>query len=103
MSMIRCGWLSSSGQFIQCEPYEHIAVAQKLVNDKVPYFVADDYLLDHGWVKIYRESFFGHKWHIYWKGFLSNDQKSFLRPIFDNPENDICVFCRDCWEDEQNG
>ena len=60
---------------------EHMAVAQELVADKVTYSVADDYLLDHGWAKIYRESFCGHKWHVNWKGFLSESQKSFLRPI----------------------
>ena len=100
MSAIECGWLSSSGEFILCEPYEHMAVAQELVADKVPYNVADDYLLDHGWVKIYRESYCGHKWHVDWKGFLSESQKLFLRPIFEDYENDIYAYCRECWKDE---
>lgn len=100
MSTIKCGWLSSSGDFIECEPYEHIVVAERLTKDKVPYFVADDYLLNHGWVKIYRESFCGHKWHVTWEGFLSEAQKNYLRPIFDDSENDIYSYCRYCWEDE---
>lgn len=78
MSAIRCGWLSSSGEFIECEPYEHIAIAEKLVDGKVPYMVADDYLLDHGWVKIYRESFCGHKWHINWRGFFLSERQKFF-------------------------
>ena len=100
MSAIECGWLSSSGEFISCKPYEHMAVAQELVANKVPYSVADDYLLDHGWVKIYSGARLDHQWHIGWRGFLSDPQKSFLRPIFENPENDIDVYCRECWEDE---
>lgn len=100
MSTIKCGWLSSSGEFVQCEPYEHMAVAQGLIASKALYSVADDYLLDHGWVKIYRESFNGHKWHVDWKGFLSDPQKSFLRPIFEDCENDIYAYCRYCWEIE---
>lgn len=100
MSVIECGWLSSSGEFIPCEPYEHLAVAQELVDDKVPYSVADDYLLDHEWVKIYRESYCGHKWRVNWKGFLSESQKLFLRPIFEDYENDIYDYCRECWKDE---
>ena len=32
--IIRPGWLSPSGEFITCEPYEHIAVAVKLVKDQ---------------------------------------------------------------------
>jgi hypothetical protein len=100
MSAIDCGWLSPSGQFTQCEPYEHIAVAEELVDGKVPCIAADEYLLDHGWVKIYRESFCGHKWLVDWRGFLSEPQKSFLRPIFEDAQNDIYIYCRDCWEDE---
>ena len=83
MSAIECGWLSSSGEFISCEPYEHMAVAQELVADKVPYNVADDYLLDHGWVKIYRESYCGHKWHVNWKGFLRIMRMTYT-PIVEN-------------------
>lgn len=100
MSAIKCGWLLSSGQFIPCKPYEHRAVAEELVNGVVPYTVADDYLLDHGCVKIYIGSFFDHKWHISWKGFLSEAQKLYLRPIFEDVQNDIDVYCRECWEDE---
>ena len=51
--------------------------------DKVPYNVADDYLLDHGWVKIYRESYCGHKWHVNWKGFLRIMRMTYT-PIVEN-------------------
>ena len=69
MSVIECGWLSWSGKFTACNPYDHLAVAQELANGMALYSVADDYLLDHGYVKIYRESFCGHKWFIDWRGF----------------------------------
>ena len=100
MSEIRCGWLLPSGEFAECEPYEHLAVARELVKDRAPYATADEYLLDHGAVKIYRESFCGHQWHVNRRGFLSEPQKRFLRPIFEDPDNDIYAYCRKEWEDE---
>ena len=102
MNIIKCGWLSSSGEFIECEPYEHMSIAEEIVGGKVPYYVADEYLLSHGWVKIYRESFCGHKWYIKWYGFLSEPQKKYLRPIFESDENEIYIGCRDDWEKENN-
>lgn len=100
MSAIECGWLSWPGKFTACKPYDHLAIAEELANGMALYSVADDYLLDHGYVKIYRESFCGHKWFIAWRGFLSEAQKSYLRPIFEDAQNDIHVHCRECWENE---
>lgn len=102
MSSIDSGWLSPSGEFIQCDPYEHIATAEKLAGDKVPYFQADEYLMNHGWVKIYRGSYLDHKWHINWHGFLSEPQKSYLKPIFEDSIIDLYAYCLDDLEKELN-
>lgn len=76
-------------------------MAAKLVKDQSLYCEADEYLLDHRWVKIYRGSFMDHKWHINWRKFLTEQQKIFLRPIFCDPDIDIYAYCRDDFEKEE--
>ena len=100
MCKIRCGWLSPLGEFEECGSYEHLGKAIELVPDDAPWGNEDEYLLNRGWVKIYREGLFGHRWHIEWRMFLREAQKSFLRPIFENPENDIATYCIYDWERE---
>lgn len=102
MSAIKCGWLSPYGEFTECNPYEHMSVAEKLTEGKCLYYMSDRYLLKHGWAKIYRESFCGHKWFIAWRGFLSEWQKNFLRPIFEDSNNDIDFGCKAAWEIEND-
>lgn len=98
---LKCGWLSPSGEFIECNPYDHIAVAEEVLGSSIP--SADEQLLNSGWVKIYRESFCGHKWGVTWYKFLTDSQKSFLSPLFKDKTNDFLAYCKYEFEDELKG
>lgn len=99
----KIGWLSPSGELHECNAYGHLQLAYELVKGKIPRNVADQYLLEHGWVVIYRGEFFDHDWHICWTRFLSENQISFLRPIFENPINNIDSMCIENWTCEVKG
>lgn len=103
--MIPFGWLSPAGEMVECEFMEHGAMADKLVGKyKYPttpedYYRSDDVLMRNGWVHI-TMSIFDHKFRIYWDKFLTEPQKSYLKPIFAENKEDIETIYLHIFEDE---
>ena len=50
------GWLSPSGEFIECDPHDHWGMAVELVEkldlSEEDQRHADDFLIEHGWIRI---------------------------------------------------
>jgi hypothetical protein len=112
MNNLRQGWLSPTGEFFECNSYDHYETAKELaeaifvpsINPKMHRVISDDErLLNAGWVYIGISSFMCHEWRISWNRKLTPEQISFLRPYFEN-ENELPVneFCRTLWNEELN-
>ena len=103
MNNLKQGWLSPTGEFTECNSYDHIAVARSLAyplhfpdyDTRTERRVSDDEkLLNAGWAYIGVSSFLCHEWRIGWKKNLTPEQRRFLRPYFeesDLPVNDVSV------------
>lgn len=80
------GWLAPDGDMYECDLYDHIEAAANICN-KFGYerFGAlDDILLKHSWVHISFSLAPYRRFYIEWDKFLTEPQKSFLRPYFEN-------------------
>ncbi len=103
--MLNLGWLSPNGELIKCDFMDHSKVADELVEKyKYPstredYYRSDDVLMRNGWVHI-TMSMFNHKLHIYWDKYLTDLQKIYLKPIFEDYKEDIDSIYIDCFEME---
>lgn len=109
METLRQGWLSPTGEFIQCASYDHIEAARKLseplnlpdYNFKTKRRIsADDKLLNAGWAYIGLSDFLGvREWRIAWNAHLSYEQRRFLEPYFDSEiqMNDVSAWR---WKEE---
>ena len=89
-----CGFLSPSGEYIECESYEHLDVATQLVNKFYPdckiknRIEAENKLFDEGYVELNSRSasfrfFINHKERT-----LSDKQVAFLEENLTNTNND---------------
>lgn len=103
---LKVGWLSPSGELVECPYFDHYSTAKRLVN-KLGYasqtnVANDDILMEHGWVHIGISLLGVKEWAIFWEGFLTESQKNFLKPYFEDEERpmNITALCR--WE-EENG
>lgn len=96
---MQTGWLSPTGEFIECDVYNHIYVARQLTHDG---YHADDILLKRGYVQISRSLMGNREQAIFYdlRHTLTPEQVRFLRPYFE--ENDIPVseVARQRWEME---
>lgn len=105
--MCRVGWLGPDGIFFECHNGDHVAVADYIVErygypHSLPNAVdVDDVLLNKGWVHITVSSFFSHEWHIYWNKPLTEYQKNFLKPYFEDGEIPVSEAAKACWEMEE--
>ena len=113
---MKLGWLSPSGEFIECGYWEHLAIAHELVEKYytttivTPNIVSipsntkitpdDDLLLENGWVYIGISSFGTRELRIGWKKFLTEHQKYFLKPYFEQTEIDINSVAKLRWDEE---
>ena len=94
---LKTGWLSPSGDFWECPCYEHICTAVEIVS-KFNYMQigksADDILYCNGWAHIGISTFGPNEWRISWKNFLTDYQKNFLKPYFEDyyPVNSISLY-----------
>ena len=82
ISELKTGWLSPNGDFYPCRTYEHIGTAQKILKDDNAN-LADEKLYSLGFVSITISQLIRKEWHIYWKNFLTEQQKNFLKPYFE--------------------
>lgn len=83
MTELSTGWLSPNGDFYPCRVYEHISLAREILKDKTANR-ADEKLNDCGFVSITISQLGVKKWRIYWKHFLTEQQKNFLKPYFED-------------------
>lgn len=83
MTELQTGWLSTNGDFYPCSVYEHISLAREILKDETANR-ADDILADCGFVSITISQLGVKEWRIYWKHFLTEAQKNFLKPYFED-------------------
>jgi hypothetical protein len=85
---MKTGWLSPTGEFIECDICDHIYIAKELTKEECE---ADDILLKRGYVKISRSLMGNREQKIYYDLHynLTPEQIRFLRPYFE--DNDICM------------
>ena len=82
------GWLSSYGDFIECESYEHLSKAEEIVesnysSDENEH--ADDVLYNHGWASITIMTYMEHGISVnYRSSRLTNAQLEFLKPYIND-------------------
>lgn len=84
------GWLSPDGDIYECEPYDHIELAANICRKfgYEQYGALDDILLKHSWVHITFSFAPYRRFHIYWDKFLTEPQKQYLKPYFE--EANVC-------------
>lgn len=107
MSDIKTGWLSPTGEFFPCSTYAHIDTACKICAelfkvDSIYISNPDIKLMDLGWVSITITSFVDHGFSICYKGHLTSEQKSFLKPYYNGEywlgltHSSMCAYEREC-------
>lgn len=105
MNNLPLGWLSPTGEFVECPVCEHTVVAVEIcenLNYEIKSnrcFVYDDVLLTHGWVHVSRSLIGKKEYAIYWQTHLTPEQKIFLKPYFE--DRDYVMFgSYSMWERE---
>lgn len=99
------GWLAPDGSFVECGSYEHVSIARDLVKKFYPddpNYHWDDILLAKGWVHI-GISAFDHEYVFWWNKFLTEPQKAFLKPYFEDSDIKICYSAICKWDKEMDG
>lgn len=99
--MLDTGWLSPDGTFTKCKVYEHISTAYTILNDYTT-SCPDEKLHEAGYAEITISMLGVKTWRIYWKKFLTEEQKNFLRPYFEDPERDVDLTSRISWDKEND-
>lgn len=101
---MQTGWLDTAGDFYPCAVFDHIAMAEGIVDDlglvSRTKHHADEILLEHGWVQITRSLLGMKEQNIFWDRFLTEYQKNFLRPYFEKNDEPICSIAKMRWEYE---
>lgn len=81
------GWLSPSGEFIECEPRDHLSMAEDIAQKLGIYdenCISDDVLLEFGWIRISFLTFFEHGFIFsFVKENASENQRLFLLDFYD--------------------
>ena len=87
------GWLSPSGEFIECEPRDHLSVADDIAQNLDIYdddCNSDDVLLEFGWIRISILEFFERGFHFpFVKENASENQRLFLHDFYDKHREGI--------------
>lgn len=106
---LNTGWLAPDGSFSPCSSYDHCEEAMRLVGrlgyPTIEHPHADDNLMAHGWVYTGISCFLCHEWRIGWNKFLTEPQKQFLKPYFEESDLPVNEFSVMRWgrEVEHNG
>lgn len=95
---VHTGWLSPTGEFIQCNTYAHIKTADeiysKFTGSSKCTSTPDRELLKLGWVSISIMTFFDHGFDFSHMQHLTSEQIAFLRPYYTGqyglPMRDSC-------------
>lgn len=99
--MLETGWLSPSGSFTQCNVYDHISTAYEILgtsNTSKP----DEKLHDAGYAEITLSQLGVKEWRVYWKNFLTEEQKNFLKPYFEDETIPMAYGSRIKWDKEND-
>ena len=83
MIKLKTGWLSPNGDFYPCGVYEHLSLAREILKDEIAN-TDDEKLHDCGFVSISISQLGVKEWRIYWKHFLTEAQKNFLKRYFED-------------------
>ena len=101
MSDLKTGWLSPNGTFTPCGVYEHISTAYKLLG--VDYTSRpDEKLHDAGYAEITLSQLGVKEWRVYWKNFLTDEQKNFLKPYFEDEDRPAAYVSKMRWDKEND-
>lgn len=100
-SELKTGWLSPNGDFYPCGVYEHISYARKILGDEYTNR-ADDKLLDSGFAEITISQLGVKEWRVYWKHFLTEQQKNFLKSYFEDDVFPMGDITKMRWEKEND-
>lgn len=98
---LKTGWLSPNGDFYPCRVYEHISLARKILNDEYANR-ADERLQDSGFAEITISQLGVKEWRVYWKHFLTEQQKNFLKPYFEDDVFPMGDIVKVRWEREND-
>ena len=107
----RTGWISPTGEFVECDSYSHISTAREIAEKlhlgqqydtkRARWLSDDEKLMNAGWVYVGISSFMGREWRIGWRSRLTSEQVRFLRPYIEDgggiPVNNVAAMR---WEEE---
>lgn len=98
---MKTGWLSPTGEFCYCEPFEHLTYARIISGEEDN---PDIDLIDKGWVQITISTIGAKEQYIYWNDchILTYEQKNFLRPYFENNDISVSFESRAAWEHDND-
>lgn len=100
---MQTGWLDPTGTFYPCKVFEHVEMANDLVDllkIESPTYHGDETLLKNGWVQITRSLLGVKEQNIFWEKFLTEYQKQFLRPYFEENDEPVSSTAMKRWEFE---
>lgn len=100
-SELKTGWLSPDGSFYSCHVYEHVSCAREILRDEHANR-ADEKLLDRRFVQITLSQLGIKEWCIYWKYFLTEQQKNFLKTYFEDDVFPVSDVVKMRWEREND-
>jgi hypothetical protein len=102
---MQTGWLAPNGDFYPCAVFDHIGIAEDIIsklnvtmNDR---YHPDDVLLSAGWVQITRSLLGIKEQNIFWEKFLTEYQKQFLLPYFEENDEPLSSTSKMKWEFER--
>jgi len=98
---LKTGWLSPDGDFYPCAVYEHLSLARKILQDEYANR-ADEKLQNKGFAEITISQLGIKEWRVYWKNFLTEQQKNFLKPYFEDNILPMSDIIRIRWEREND-
>lgn len=102
----KIGWLSPTGEFIECDSYNHIKIAQDVAEKlHLPSYdfenersiSADDALFKIGWAHIGVTGSLKKEWFVFWNRKLTPEQVAFLRPYFESEKLNIGPVTKQHW------
>lgn len=101
---MQTGWLAPNGDFYKCEVFDHVELAAEIVDklniQRSGRYHYDDILLSGGWVKITRSLLGVKEQNIVWDKFLTEYQKQFLKPYFEENNELVSWIAQKRWEYE---
>lgn len=102
--MLKLGWLSPEGKFIELENKSCFKKAKEILNSlDISYRgqEPDELLIEQGWCSVDVGKYWKKDYQIWWNKNLTSKQKEFLIPYF-NDETKASYVSRKKWEKENN-